>query len=275
MIPALGNHLWQSTAFCVLAALLAFALRKNSARMRYWIWSIASVKFLIPFSLLVSVGGHFAWPRAVPVARPVVSAVVGEIARPFLQAEPTAVALPLHRDSLPVVLLTLWACGLLTVALRWWGRWRRVRIAVRAGRTLPLKASIPVLALPSLLEPGVFGMFRPVVLPEGITDRLTPAHLEAIVAREMCHVRRRDNLAAAIHMAVEAVFWFHPLVWWIGARLAEERECACDEEVLRLGSEPGVYAESILKTCQFYLESPLTCVSGITGLDLKGGLSAS
>jgi beta-lactamase regulating signal transducer with metallopeptidase domain len=35
-------------------------------------------------------------------------------------------------------------------------------------------------------------------------------------------------------MAVEAVFWFHPLVWWIGSRMVEERELACDEEVLRI-----------------------------------------
>ena len=107
------------------------------------------------------------------------------------------------------------------------------------------------------------------MLPEGITKHLSPAQLEAVIAHEMCHVRRRDNLTAAMHMAVEAIFWFHPLVWWLGARLVEERERACDEEVLRLGNEPQVYAESILKTCQFYLESPLTCVSGITGADLK------
>ena len=52
------------------------------------------------------------------------------------------------------------------------------------------------------------------------------------------HVRCRDNLATVIHMAVEVVFWFHPLVWWLGARLMEERERACDEEVLRNGGEP-------------------------------------
>jgi bla regulator protein BlaR1 len=82
-------------------------------------------------------------------------------------------------------------------------------------------------------------------------------------------VARRDNLMTAIHMAVEAVFWFHPLVWWIGARMVEERERACDEEVLRLGKEPEVYAEGILKVCRFYVESPIECVSGVTGSDLK------
>jgi uncharacterized protein (TIGR03435 family) len=107
------------------------------------------------------------------------------------------------------------------------------------------------------------------LLPQGIGERLSEEELGSIVAHEMCHVRRRDNLTAAIHMVVEALFWFHPLVWWIGARLVEERERACDEEVLRMGKAPEVYAESILKVCRLYLESPLPCVSGVTGADLK------
>jgi uncharacterized protein (TIGR03435 family) len=141
---------------------------------------------------------------------------------------------------------------------------------LHAALPLPLKLEIQVMSSPVLVEPGVFGILRPVLLlPEGITDRLTPAQLEAILAHELCHVRRRDNLSAAFHMVVEALFWFHPLVWWIGARLVDERERACDEEVLRLGSEPRVYAEGILKVCEFYLESPLLCVSGVTGSNLK------
>ena len=83
------------------------------------------------------------------------------------------------------------------------------------------------------------GLFRPILLlPADITERLQPRELQAILAHELCHVRRRDNLTSAIHMIVEAVFWFYPLVWWIGARLVEERERACDEAVLSLGNEP-------------------------------------
>ena len=70
-------------------------------------------------------------------------------------------------------------------------------------------------------------------------------------------------------MLVEVLFWFHPLVWWIGARLVDERERACDEAVVELGNEPQIYAESILKVCQFYLESKLTCVAGVSGASLK------
>jgi bla regulator protein BlaR1 len=120
------------------------------------------------------------------------------------------------------------------------------------------------------LEPWIFGIASPVLVwPHGISERLDDAHVEAILAHEVGHVRRRDNLFAAIHMLVEAIFWFHPLVWFLGTRLVEEREVACDEEVLELGSERQVYAESILKICEFCVGSPVACVSGVTGADLK------
>src|ERR1700733_11333800 len=129
---------------------------------------------------------------------------------------------------------------------------------------------IQVMSSSSRLEPGVFGIRKPMLLlPEGIANRLTPEQLRAVVAHEMWHVRRRDNLTAAIHMLVEAVFWFYPLVWWIRARLVEERERACDEAVLQSGSDAEAYAEGIISVCKSYVESPVQCVSGISGADLK------
>ena len=62
------NHLFQSTLFAGLAALFALALRNNAARARYWIWLAASLKFLVPFSLLTSLGSWVAPARVVPAA---------------------------------------------------------------------------------------------------------------------------------------------------------------------------------------------------------------
>src|SRR6202030_3458211 len=73
----------------------------------------------------------------------------------------------------------------------------------------------------------------------------------------------------SLHMIVDAIFWFHPLVWWLGAKLVEERELACDEEVLSLGTEPREYAEGIVNVCKLYVESPLAAVSGVTGSNLR------
>jgi BlaR1 peptidase M56 len=151
----------------------------------------------------------------------------------------------------------------------------RIRAAVRAGRPIEIPVAVEVRSSPGLLEPGVVGLWRPILLlPAGIEQRLTPPQLEAVLAHELCHVRRRDNLTAAAHMAVEAVFWFHPLVWWIGARLVDERERACDEAVLSLGSQPRIYADAILNVCRLYVESPLVCVPGVTGADLKRRIEA-
>ena len=101
------------------------------------------------------------------------------------------------------------------------------RAALRTASPLDLQVGLEAMISPAFAEPGVCGVRRPVLLlPVGITDRLTPPQLKAIVAHELCHVRRRDNLATTIHMSVEALFWFHPLVWWLGARLMEEHEVA-------------------------------------------------
>ncbi len=69
-------------------------------------------------------------------------------------------------------------------------------------------------------------------------------------------------------MLVEALFWFYPMVWLIGARLIVERERACDESVLARGHDREVYAGGILKVCKFCLQSPLACAVGMSGGNL-------
>src|SRR6185437_9406493 len=176
--------------------------------------------------------------------------------------------------------------GVVAVLCVWIVRWWRVANSLRKARPLtegreystlrrleerhPAPAPVKLMLSEFSLEPGIFGILRPTLLwPRSVSDHLDDTHLESIIAHELCHVRRRDNLAAVVHMLVEAVFWFHPLVWWIGSQLIAERERACDEAVIELGSHRHTYAESILKVCEFCLSSPLTCVSGVTGADLK------
>jgi bla regulator protein BlaR1 len=274
IFAAVLNHLWQSTAFAIAAALLTLALRKNRAHTRYCLWFAASVKFLVPFAALAGLGAQIAsvhppvLHRSLAQAR--ISFAIEETSAPFSDPLPPASRVPPLPPFWLLGCAAVWLLGCAAVALSWFLRWRRIRHAVRVARPLALDngnaIGVPLRTSRALLEPSVFGIARPVLLlPEGIADRLTPQQLQAIVAHELCHVRRRDNLAAAIHMSVQAIFWFHPLVWWIGARLIEERERACDEDVLRLGNDPEVYAESILRACRFYLESPVACVSGVTG----------
>ncbi|MGB8844191.1 MAG: M56 family metallopeptidase [Terracidiphilus sp.] len=272
---ALVNHLWQSTAVVGIACLLAVALRKNHARVRYWVWFAASVKFLLPFSLLIAAG---KWIQSLPavsvIHKPVVAATIVQFVQPLSPTEAidqSAAPIIVHASSwLPIALLVIWFFGVLLVGARFARAWWSAHAAKRAATPHALAADVPVLCTPAPMEPGVFGIFRPVLLlPEGILERLSAGQLRAIVAHEMCHVRRHDNLTFAVHQVVTAMFWFHPAVWWIRIQLIEERERACDEAVVRASGAAETYAEGILNVCRFYFESPAACVAGVTGADLK------
>jgi uncharacterized protein (TIGR03435 family) len=285
MMQTLANHLLQSTLFAAAAGILTLFLRNNHARTRYWIWLVASMKFLIPFSLFIEIGHRISWSGAPRIVQPRLAFVMNEISQPFaapdVSASPTVHVASSGAPILPALLLAAWMCGCVAVLIFWFLRWRRVAALLRASSPVTedrelrilrrLDARIDLISSGAQMEPGVFGITRPVLyLPAGMADHLDDAQLEAIFAHEVGHIRRRDNLTAALHMLVEAVFWFHPLVWWIGARLVEERERACDEEVVRLGSDPEVYAATILQICKLYIASPLVCAAGISGSDLAG-----
>jgi bla regulator protein blaR1 len=268
---AVLDHLWESTLFAIAAGLVTLVLRNNHARIRYAVWFAASLKFLFPFYLLTWAGSQIPWRHAsaaVPASIPL-AATVQQLGQAFATPE-IAIRGPAHDATSLQICLSIWAIGYVAVLARWAAGYLQVRALARRAAPADIAAPIPVRLAPAPFEPAVIGIVSPLlVLPAGITERLTAAELETVIAHEICHVRRRDNLTAAIHLGVEAIFWFHPLIWWIGARLLTERERACDEAVLGLGKDSQTYAESILKVCRFYVESKLACVAGISGSNLK------
>jgi bla regulator protein blaR1 len=272
-LPALANHLWQSTIVAAVAGLLVLMLRRHGAHTRYWIWFAVSVKFLVPFSLLIALGHQFELhPVRETTTATSFSWVATEVAQPFSESDvspghpsPAATASSL----LAPLALTIWFAGFLVLAFRWIGSWLRMRATVREGSP-QIIGEYQTMASVSVIEPGVFGIFRPVLLlPAGIQERLSPEQLLSILSHEVCHIKRRDNLLSSIQMFVVGIFWFYPLVWWLGARLLDERERACDEEVLRQGYSPETYAEGILCVCRLYLESPLPCAAGVSGSNFQ------
>ena len=276
-MTALLDHLWQSTLFAVPLGALTLLLRRHAAALRFWLWFAASVKFLVPFSLLMAMGAAVTWPAAPMLPDGPTLEVLQDTAAPFANA-PAASAVPDGATNWMLVLIGIWAAGTGLALLVWGMRWWKLRVLVRAARplTIPLTtplaiaATLPVLTSSVPVEPGLIGIVRPVlILPDGIQARLDARELDAILAHELCHFRRRDNLTAAIHMLVESLFWFHPLPWWLGKRLMHERERACDEAVLAAGTDPRVFAEGILNVCRFTIQAPQACASALSGANLR------
>jgi beta-lactamase regulating signal transducer with metallopeptidase domain len=169
-LHAVANHLWQSTVFASAAGLMTLALRKNRAAARYWLWFAASVKFLIPFSVLAVVGSHFGRQESAVVVPPIATAIE-RVSLPFTASSPAAsfaLSQPSPAPLMPTVLWSLWAAGFALLLSRWWRRSRQIRAALAAASPVEFGFAIKVMLSPAILEPGVFGALRPVLLlPEG------------------------------------------------------------------------------------------------------------
>ena len=141
-VSALVNHLWQSTVFVVGVWLLTIVLRRNQARTRYFLWMLASVKFLVPFSILIAAGewlhpaapvvgtapgfltamGGFTQPVSLGESAPQVAAVASN---PHALAGAPAIAAG-RVDLVPIALLGLWILGTCFLLVRWAWSWRRL-----------------------------------------------------------------------------------------------------------------------------------------------------
>src|SRR5262249_27253535 len=113
-------HLWQSTLFAGIAALLALAFRGQRAGIRYWIWMAASLKFLIPFAVVIEVGPHIPWPAAMPTARPHLALTAPEPDGPPARAQylpPAAPASPSDTGLAELIAFAIWIAGAAAVLL--------------------------------------------------------------------------------------------------------------------------------------------------------------
>src|SRR6516165_10217708 len=118
MIGEFTNHLWQSTLLAVAMGLLTMAFTKNGAKIRYCLWLIASFKFLIPFTLLISLGTQLDRALATrKVVSPSVSFAMVKISRPFPDSLPVTPSTRGNRDLVVVGILGIWACGFSGIAL--------------------------------------------------------------------------------------------------------------------------------------------------------------
>src|SRR5215471_15795548 len=138
----IADHLWQSTLFAVVVCLFNLMLRNNRAAVRHRLWAIASIKFLIPLSVLINIGSHFQWRTVSAAMPPVVSIVIGEMSAPFAVSKPS---LP---NRIPTALLLLWMVGVGANIVWWFVRWLQLRRTMLRATPLNLNVSIPVVSCP-------------------------------------------------------------------------------------------------------------------------------
>lgn len=287
--PLIANHLWQATILFLMASGAARLLERASARARYMVWLIAALKFAVPSALIVLLASQVGikLPSLLDCESAVLPGVtiIYQVAEPVAQySEPSN--LPAAHNEIYCALTAIWI-AVATALVALWGR-RRMRFstAIRAGHEmssgreiealirvrawLRVKRPIKLVITPGLVEPGVWRIWRPViVMPDKMSEELTTAELEAVMMHEAIHVIRWDNLVNCFQLFFCCLFWFHPVVWLIDRKLLAEREQACDEQVIEFGGAAKVYASSLLKVFRFCLGCRLAGVSYATGSNLR------
>jgi beta-lactamase regulating signal transducer with metallopeptidase domain len=107
--------------------------------------------------------------------------------------------------------------------------------------------SVRLLTSDDARVPAAIGFFHPaIVLPAWCLREMTADELKPILIHERSHLQRGDDWTNLLQKAVRAVLFFHPAVWWIDARLAVEREMACDDAVLAETGNPRAYAGTLI-----------------------------
>jgi beta-lactamase regulating signal transducer with metallopeptidase domain len=173
----------------------------------------------------------------------------------------------------PVAWLTLVAGGIGVVLLTAWrfARFGRLlayarpapgpvaaRVAALASR-LGLRRAPPVLLVPARIPPMLWphrGGPR-LLLPADLLPGLQAEELDALLAHELAHVRRRDHWVRLVEIAATALFWWYPLTWWARRALRRAEERCCDEWVLRvLPRSAEAYANGLLKSLTFVADGP-------------------
>lgn len=263
---------WQLALLVGLLTALTYLLRNASPQLRYGLWLLVLVKALLPPTLGVSWGiGSWgvgpilnSWASEPAIAQLVAALPALEDRVAEGQSEPNTAS---KNASLRPVSFTVivWALGCLGLSLAVAWRYAQVVRSTRQMQLLeegPARIELERLArqfsirnVPELyttgkkISPMLAGAFCPkIVLPQPVLDRLDPQELRMVLAHELVHWRRRDTWAGWVQVLVQCVYWYHPLVWWANARIRHERECACDETVLReLDCDRDRYGETIVQ----------------------------
>lgn len=132
-----------------------------------------------------------------------------------------------------------------------------------------LKRPPRVRVLSGAFSPMLCGLGRGVtlILPLDLLHRLTPEGRATLVVHELSHYARGDYLVRVLETLVTAIFWWHPVVWWIRRELEIVEEDCCDSRVLaEFPGQPRHYAEAILDAIDFLSERAVAMPPMSTGL---------
>lgn len=249
---------WVLVNVLLTSLALGFALLNSSAphRLRFHACVLALLGWLVPWS---QIGGWMP---------DVLSLDLWQIERRLVESSASVMQLPLVimdtrdvplADDMTLLHLPLFVLAALLVSglgLYLWSllqhhlRLRHLRQTARDGSRLARAAGIDT-NVPVLLQaniPGAFssGIWRPVVWVHD--DLATAAELPTLLRHELTHIDQHDNAWLLVITLVEKLYWWNPLVWYLGQQARHMQELSCDERCRADNAEYTVQLAQLMLT---------------------------
>ena len=145
-----------------------------------------------------------------------------------------------------------------------------VDLATRLAKQAGLNCVPAIRYCDRVVVPTVVGILKPVVLvPASLISQLTPEELTSILNHELAHIRRRDPIVQVLQKTVEALLFFHPVMWWLSRRIRIERENCCDDIASRdSGQLP--YAAALLRMAELCVSDDQKRSTALANLAVDG-----
>ena len=273
----LWNQSWQIALLTIILVGASLLLKNKSAHIRYLLWLILLVKCVVPPLITIPIAvlpqqktTETVLPTAIQ-ATPInvtVKAAGMTPAESWPQIITPKFSLLEKLSQITVYqwLVLGWITGTLIFAAitvikalrlnNWLRKSRRELPADLQEIIINLFAELKIVTLPKLWliegigQPFVWGLFRgSIYLPAGFAEIENSSHRRGILGHELSHILRFDAAVNFLQIITQAIFWFHPFVWWANKEIRAEREKCCDEiAIAKLGTKPKDYSTAIVNT---------------------------
>jgi beta-lactamase regulating signal transducer with metallopeptidase domain len=260
----------RATVIAVVAAAALWSLRVRAAAVRHRVWTVVLAAMLalpvaimwapdVPLRVLPPASGAVAAPRDFTGAA-VAGATVIRAGSAAIDAKVGLVELAPATPSWSwrAWLATLYVAGAAILL---------ARLAIGTVRVgfLGREATVVngMLTSTRIGTPFTFGLIRPKILLPAGWQRWPAARLGVVLEHERAHVARRDPFVQWLALLNRAVFWFHPLAWWLERHLAAAAEEACDAVVLARGHGAADYSQHLLELARPVGSRPLPTLVGM------------
>jgi TonB family protein len=264
------------------AFLVAVALRRGSASVRYAMWTCALTAVLV-LPVVSSIGPRWsfsrsAWRRATLTASDVAQA-----------APSVSVVVHARRPAAQGLPMMIWIAGVMAMLARvGFGHWRvrsmfgaakKIRDSEWVSAAQESAASIGfrravVLKLSTATDvPLSYGLIRATVLLPGESEHWTEERRRIVLSHEMIHARRLDSVWGLLAQCALAVNWFNPLAWLAIRQFRKEQERSCDDAVVAAGTASTVYASHLVDLARS-IAIPEPALGMAERFDLEGRVHA-